>query len=152
LLEAREIMLYWPAVLHILRSFGAAPWPIEVPCPPETPPPPPPPEPPPSSTETVVAETETIVAEVVKSDETESKDEASDDTEPEHVMPPPRSRKQKTIQEFIIKTYGSKWWMVATSTIMQAADEDKEFKKLARPFPDRSTFNRALGRKEPKEG
>jgi hypothetical protein len=125
-IELSLIRFYHPVLVYRLRSDGLMPWP-------EEPPAEPPAEPP---------------EEAAKSDEMESKDTVSDDIEAEHVMPPPRSRKQKAIQEFIRKTYGSKWWTVETSTIILAASEDKEFNKLVRPFPDRSTFNRSLGRKD----
>jgi len=71
--------------------------------------------------------------------------------EPEHVkygMPEPRSREQKLIQDFVIKTYGSNWQAVPTDTIIAAASKDKEFKQLVGSFPSRSTFERALGRKK----
>jgi len=83
--------------------------------------------------------------------ETASKDRASGDAEPEHVkygMPEPRSREQKLIQDFVIKTYGSNWQAVPTDTIIAAASKDKEFKQLVGSFPSRSTFERALGRKK----
>jgi hypothetical protein len=89
-----------------------------------------------------------------KSDETESnetKDEVPDDAEPRHVkygMPEPRSSEQKAIQAFVIKTYGSKWRAVTLGTIMDAACKDAEFRKLVFPFPERSTWRRALGLKK----
>jgi hypothetical protein len=106
-------------------------------------------QPPPSSTETVVAE-------AVKPDEMElkeaaSKDVASDNAEPEHVkygMPTPRSPEQKAIQAFVIKTYGSEWRAVTLGAITDTAHKDAEFRKLVFPFPERSTWRRALGRKK----
>jgi hypothetical protein len=81
-----------------------------------------------------------------------SKDEKTEDgAVPEHVkydMPAPKSPEQKAIQAFVIKTYGSNWRSVSTRTIMTAARKDKEFTLLVQPFPDRSTFERALGRKK----
>ena len=67
---------------------------------------------------------------------------------PNTGMPPPRSREQRLIQEFVINTYGSKWEAVPTNTIIAAASADKEFVKLFHRFPNRSTFERALGRKK----
>ena len=79
--------------------------------------------------------------------ETAPKDETADDMS-EHGMPPPRSPEQKAIQAFVIDTYGSEWRAVTLRTIMDAAGKDEKFKRLVRPFPERSTFRRALGLKE----
>jgi hypothetical protein len=103
------------------------------------------------SFEPAAASAETVVAETVKSDETESKDEASDDTEPEHVkygMPAPKSPDQKTIQAFVIKTWGLKWRDVTVSTMRDTGYKDAEFRKLFSPFPERTKWRRALGLKK----
>src|SRR6516165_6633710 len=68
------------------------------------------------------ASAEMVVAEAAKQAETETKEGASNDAKLEQVMPPPRSRKQKLIQDFVRKTYGSKWWTIPTDTIIAAAN------------------------------
>ena len=76
---------------------------------------------------------------------------ASGDAEPKHVkygMPAPRSPEQKAIQTFVIDTYGLKWRAVTLRTIMEAAGKDAEFKRRVYPFPERSTWRRALGFKK----
>jgi hypothetical protein len=120
------IRFYHPILVFRLRSDGLMPWSEE-----------PAAEPPEQG---------------VKSGETAPKDEVPGDAEPEHVkygMPEPRSREQKLIQDFVIKTYDLKWRAVPTDTIIAAASKDEEFKRLVGlPFPSRSTFERALGRKK----
>jgi hypothetical protein len=59
------------------------------------------------------------------------------------------SRTQEEIRKFAAKEFGDAGWEgVATSGIIQAANLDQEFKRRVRPFPNRSTFERALGRKK----
>jgi hypothetical protein len=94
---------------------------------------------------------ETVVAETAKSDETELKEAASKDEEPEHVkyaMPAPRSSEQKAIQAFVINRYGSKWRAVAVPTMMDAGRKNAEFSKAVPPSTERSTWRRALGLKK----
>jgi len=59
-----------------------------------------------------------------------------------------RSRIQEAIRQFVTDKFGQNWQRVATAAIIKAANEDEEFKRLVRPFPERSTFARALGRKK----
>jgi hypothetical protein len=64
-------------------------------------------------------------------------------------MPSPgRSRIRKAIQDFTLKRYGAGWTSVTTAAIRKAAGEDKDFMKLVRVLPDRTTFAFALGRKK----
>ena len=127
-LKAKTIQLHWGDILGILQALGLA----SPPCQPATPA-----EAPSTPEPSTEASTEASTEEQTKPGETEP-----------HAMPPPRSRQQKAIQAFVLKTYGSKLRTVPTNTIMQAASEDKEFTKSVRPFPNRSTFDRALGRKK----
>jgi hypothetical protein len=123
------IRFYHPVLMFRLRSDGLMPWSEE----PAAEPPAEPPE------------------EAAKSDETEPKDEAPDDTEPEHVkygMPAPRSPEQTAIQAFVINKYGSKWRTVAVPIMMKAGREDAEFRKAVPPTTERSTWRRALGLKK----
>ena len=124
-IELSLIRFYHPVLVFRLRSDGLMPWPEE---------------PPPKSPE-----------EVAKSDETELGDEASDDTEPEHVkygMPAPKSPEQTAIQAFVINMYGSKWRTVAVPTMMDVGRKDAEFSKAIPPSTERSTWRRALGLKK----
>ena len=81
-------------------------------------------------------------------DDTSSKDKKSDSTE-RHGMPPSgRSRIRKAIQDFTLKRYGAEWTSVTTAAVRKAAGEDKEFKNLVHPLPNRTTFAYALGHKK----
>ena len=141
-LKAETIQLHWGDILGILQSLALA----SPPCQPAAPT-----EAPLTSEPLTEASTEASTEEQTKSDETESKDVASGDAEPEHVkygMPAPRSPEQKAIQAFVIDTYGLKWRAVTLHTIMGAAGKDAEFKRRVYPFPERSTWRRALGFKK----
>jgi hypothetical protein len=61
---------------------------------------------------------------------------------------PRRSRIQEVIRQFVIDKFGSNWQHVTMAAIIKAASEDEDFNRLVRPFPNRSTFERALGRKK----
>jgi hypothetical protein len=124
------IRFYHPVLVYRLRCNGLMPWPEEP------------------------SQSSTVVEEGTKSDETESnetKDMASDATEPEHVkygMPEPRSPEQTAIQAFVINKYGSKWRTVAVPVMMDAGRKDAEFSKAVPPSTERSTWRRALGLKK----
>ena len=133
-IKASRIRFHHGFTVRRLCQEGLMPWPSEPSSSSEEPPP-----------------TETVVAEAAKSDKMESKDEAPDDTEPEHVkygMPEPRSPEQTAIQAFVINRYGSKWRTVAVSIMRNAGRKDAEFSKAVPASTDRSTWRRALGLKK----
>ena len=81
-------------------------------------------------------------------DDTSSKDKKSDSTEQYGMPPSGRSRIRKAIQDFTLKRYGAEWTSVTTAAVRKAAGEDKEFKNLVHPLPNRTTFAYALGHKK----
>ena len=127
-LKAETIQLHWGDILGILQALGLA----SPPCQPATPA-----EAPSTPEPSTEASTEASTEEQTKPGETEP-----------HAMPPPRSPEQKAIQAFVIDTYGLKWRAVTLHTIMGAAGKDAEFKRRVYPFPERSTWRRALGFKK----
>jgi hypothetical protein len=63
--------------------------------------------------------------------------------------PTSRSRRQQAIRQLADRVFGEgKWENIPTHTIMAAAKNDLNFQKQISPFPDRSTFERALNRKK----
>jgi hypothetical protein len=59
------------------------------------------------------------------------------------------SREQDLIKQFADENWPDGWELVPTGVIMKAADKDEEFKKkVGLPFPSRTTFERALGRRK----
>lgn len=59
---------------------------------------------------------------------------------------PTLTRIHREIRRFAVRKFGD-WRSVSTTTIMNAAREDEEFRRSARGFPGLSTFERALDRR-----